>query len=70
MNSIKTIIIKYVESFKECNICNYMCSPKHFTQSNYNKKVLIKNLNKVYHKFIDNNSRICNICMNDINKNN
>ena len=56
MNSLKTIVIKYVNSFIECNICNYMCSPKHYTQSNYNTKLI--------------NNSICNICINDIKNNN
>ena len=40
MNTLKQIVIKYVDSFKECKVCNYMCSKKHFTQNNYNKSEL------------------------------
>ena len=47
MISIKTIIKEYINSFKECKVCNYMCSKKYFTQSNYNKSEL----------------NICNVCL-------
>ena len=46
---MKKIIKEYVKSFIECINCNYMCSPKHFTQSNRNKRLK--------------NNSICNHCI-------